>query len=180
MSTEDLGPKQYIDPEALSAFRETFWRKCKEHGIVLEDLVDRTGLSYIQIYRIVRGKKNTSFSNVVAVIRAAGFQPAEILNFKITIPNYPSLRSQRTDSDGNKLKKRPGPSFFITEYIENGYFENEGLTASQLTKLVNDDLDKGFVEADFSTELKRYLDKGKLTRKKEGISYRYYFPDKKY
>lgn len=78
--------KQYIDPEAMQKLRESFWKKCKEKGIVLEDLADRTGIEYAQIYRIVRGSRNTSFSNVIAVFRAAEFQPGDILNFEIEIP----------------------------------------------------------------------------------------------
>lgn len=176
MSTAPSSPKQYIDPEALFAFRNAFWKKCKEQKIALEDLADRTGLSYIQIYRIVRGTKNTSFSNVIAVIRAAGFQPADVLNFELQIPDYPLLRSERVDENGSKLRKSPGPSFFINEYIENGHFDENGLTAAEITKAVNDDLGKGFDEADFSTEMSRFNDKGKLTRNKEGSAYRYFVP----
>ncbi|SFC03831.1 DNA-binding transcriptional regulator, XRE family [Parapedobacter composti] len=179
MSLEKASPKQYIDPVALSAFREIFWRKCKEKDITLEDLADRTGLSYIQIYRIVRGKKNTSFSNVIAVIRAAEFQPVEILDFEIEIPVYPPLRGKKVNEDGKKLRKSPGPSFFINEYIENGIFDDNGLTAAELTKLVNDDLGKGFDESDFSTEMGRFCDKGALTREKEGSAYRYFVPSAK-
>jgi len=174
MSSEEPGPKQYIDPGALSAFRETFWRKCKERGITLEDLADRTGLSYIQIYRIVRGKKNTSFSNVIAVIRAAGFQPVEILGFELEIPQYPPLRSERLDVDGKKIRKSPGASFFVNEYIESGIFDPKGLTVAEITKMVNDDLGKDFDESDFSTEMGRFYERGKLTRKKEGSAYRYF------
>src|SRR5690606_18956887 len=105
MPTKKSTPKQYIDPKALSTFREVFWKKCKERKITLEDLMDRTGLSYIQIYRIVRGTKNTSFSNVIAVIRAAGFQQAEILVFELDIPQDPPLRSERLDVYGKKLRK---------------------------------------------------------------------------
>src|SRR5690606_28464737 len=111
-----------------------------------------------------------------AVIRAAGFQPADVLNFELQIPNYSPLRSERVDEDGNKLRKSPGPSFFIKEYIEKGSFDRNGLTAAEITKAVNDDLGKGFDEADFSTEMRRFHDKGKLTRNKEGSAYRYFVP----
>lgn len=170
----NVDPKQYIDTEYLTLFREVFWRKCKEKGIVLEDLVDRTGLSYIQVYRIVRGKKNTSLSNVIAVIRAGGFQPSEILNFEIEIPPFPPLRSEVTDVRGNKLRKVPGPSFFIKQYIENELFKGSGLTSVELTNLVNGDLNMDFTESDFSSELGRFFDKKLLFRKKELNSYRYY------
>lgn len=167
-------PKQYIDTEYLTLFREVFWKKCKAHGIVLEDLVDRTELSYIQIYRIVRGTKNTSLSNVIAVIRAAGFQPSEILNFTISIPEYAPLRSEMTNNLGKKIRKVPGASFFIKQYIENDLFKGNGLTSVELTNLVNNDLVMDFTESDFSSELGRFYDKNILSRRKEGNSYKYY------
>lgn len=178
MSETDDKPKQYIDPQALSAFREVFWKKCKAHGIVLEDLAERSGLSYIQVYRIVRGTKNTSLSNVIAVIRAAGFQPGEVFNFTIDIPEHPLLRSERIGKDGKKLRKSPGPSFFIKEYIENGHFRGSKLSAADLTKLVNEDLDMGFDEADFSTELSRFHEKQKLDRQKINGVYHYFDKEK--
>lgn len=170
--------EQYIDHEALMLFRKVFWEKCKEKGIVLEDLVDRTKLSYIQIFRIVRGTKNTSLSNVIAVIRAAGFQPSEIFDFKIEIPEYPPLRSEILGEDGKKLRKTPGAKFFISAYLDNGHFDNKGLTPAEITELVNVDLDKDFVEKDFSKEFSNIFNsikhKNPFKRVKEGNTYRYF------
>ena len=170
--------KQYIDPVALSLFRKVFWDKCKEKGIVLEDLVNRTGLSYIQIYRIVRGTKNTSLSNVIAVIRAAGFQPFEIFTFEISIPDYPPLRSELKNSDGKKEKKTPGAKFFIKAYLENGHFETRGLTPAEITEAVNIDLGKDFVEKDFSSEFSKMFNGIKknnpFKRIAEGNTFRYF------
>jgi len=169
---------QYIDHEALCLFRKVFWNKCKEKGIVLEDLVNRTGLSYIQVYRIVRGSKNTSLSNVIAVIRAAEFQPHEIFVFKISIPDYPPLRCENVDTDGKKIKKTPGAKFFITTYLENGHFKSKGLTPAEITKHVNEDLDKEFDEQDFSSAFSKIfngpLDSNPFKRVAEGSTFRYY------
>lgn len=107
------------------------------------------------------------------MIRAAGFQPKDVFTFTIEIPVYPPLRSQRKDKDGKKLRKSPGPSFFVKEYIENGRF-TAGLSAVELTKSVNEDLNKEFDEADFSTELGRFYDKQKLDRKKVNGIYHYF------
>lgn len=154
--------KQYFDPEAMSKFRDNFWKKCKEKGIVLEDLADRTGLDYAQIYRIVRGGKNTSFSNIIAVIRAAEFQPNEILNFEIEIPKYPPLRNQLSKSE---IKSRPkGATFFLKEFIHEGSFGDTSHTAAEITEYFNEDLSAEFSIADFSTALYRLFQKGVLQR----------------
>lgn len=157
--------KQYIDPEAMQKFRESFWKKCKEKGIVLEDLADRTGIEYAQIYRIVRGTRNTSFSNVIAVIRAAEFQPDDILNFEIEIPKYPPLRNQLSESEVRTKKTRPrGATFFLREFIKEGHFENASYTVSDITRHFNEDLSAEFSEADFSTALYRLFQNEKLDR----------------
>ena len=170
--------KQYIDKESLALFRLIFWNKCKELGITLEDLADRTGIHYNQIYRIVRGTKNTSLSNVIAVIRAAEFQPSEIFTFEISIPDYPPLRCKNVDIDGKKIKKTPGAKFFITTYLENGHFDSKGLTPSEITKHVNEDLGKEFEEQDFSSAFSKIFnglqENNPFKRVAEGSTFRYY------
>lgn len=167
--------KQYIDPESLSLFRQTFWEKCKASGITLEDLAERTDLSYIQIFRIVRGKNNTSLSNVMAVIKAAEFQPFEIFTFNIEIPDYPPLRKYRQDK---KLPKSPGAIFYLRAYIENGVFEGKSFTPAEFKNLVNSDLDSKFSDKDFSVAFSKIFnglqDKNPLKRVQEGSSYRYF------
>lgn len=170
-----LTAKQYIDPESLNLFRETFWRKCKENGITLEDLAERTGLSYIQIFRIVRGKNNTSLSNVMAVIKAAGFQPYEIFTFNIEIPEYPPLIKDRKD---HKLPKSPGAIYYLRAYIEGGLFEDRSFTPAEFKNIVNSDLDSKFTEKEFSVAFSKIFtgpqDKNPLRREKEGSTYRYF------
>lgn len=170
--------KQFIDKESLALFRSIFWKKCKDLGITLEDLADRTGIHYNQIYRIVRGTKNTSLSNVIAVIRAAGFQPSEIFTFEISIPDYPPLRRENVDISGKRIKKTPGAKFFITTYLENGHFDVVGLTPAEITKHVNEDLDKEFEEQDFSSAFSKIFngrrEKNQFKRIAEGSTYRYF------
>lgn len=164
--------KQYFDSEAMPKFRESFWKKCKEKGIVLEDLADRTGIDYAQIYRIVRGTRNTSFSNIIAVIRAAELQPADILNFEIEIPKYPPLRNQLSENEIKTRKTRSrGATFFLREFINEGHFENASFTVSEITRHFNEDLSAEFSEAEFSTALYRLFQNEKLDRfkNKDGV-----------
>lgn len=87
--------KQYIDKEYLSIIRTKLWDVANEKRITLEDIQDRTGFSYSQVYRIVRGQNNISVSGFIAVCKALEIQPSEVLNFEIKLPRYPPLRRHR-------------------------------------------------------------------------------------
>ncbi|WP_245935917.1 helix-turn-helix domain-containing protein [Sphingobacterium athyrii] len=87
--------EQYIDKENLEIIRERLWAISNEKEITLEDIQDRTGFSYSQVYRIVRGTNNMSVSGLIAVCKALEIQPTEILNFKIKIPKHLPLRRDR-------------------------------------------------------------------------------------
>jgi transcriptional regulator with XRE-family HTH domain len=87
-------PKQYIDEESLSQIRATLWATSQRSGITLEDIQDRTGFSYSQVYRIVRGKNNVSVSHIIAVCRALEIQLSVVFNFEIKIPKYLPLRKE--------------------------------------------------------------------------------------
>jgi len=87
--------KQYIDKEYLSIIRTKLWDVANEKRITLEDIQDRTGFSYSQVYRIVRGQNNISVSGFIAVCKALEIQPSEVLNFEIKLPHYPPLRRHR-------------------------------------------------------------------------------------
>lgn len=87
-------PPQYIDKRSLEIVRERLWAKSQEKGITLEDIQDRTGFSYSQVYRIVRGKNNISVSHLLAVCRALEMQPIELFNFQLEIPKHLPLRKQ--------------------------------------------------------------------------------------
>ena len=87
-------PAQYIDKESLTIIRNKLWALCAEKSITLEDIQDRTGFSYSQVYRIIRGTLNTSVSNIIAICRALECQPIEIFNFEIEIPKYEKTRKE--------------------------------------------------------------------------------------
>ena len=87
-------PPQYIDEESLTLIRQNLWAIANRKSITLEDIQDRTGFSYSQVYRIIRGKNNTSISNIVAVCMALECQLNEVFNFEIKIPKYPKLRRE--------------------------------------------------------------------------------------
>ncbi|GGI29085.1 helix-turn-helix domain-containing protein [Pedobacter mendelii] len=84
--------EQYIDEQTLVIIRERLWSVSKEKKITLEDVEDRTGFSYSQVYRIIRGKNNMSVSGLVAVCRALELQPKELFDFEIKIPKYQPVR----------------------------------------------------------------------------------------
>lgn len=84
--------EQYIDKESLAIIREKLWAIANAKGITLEDIQDRTGFSYSQVYRIVRGDNNMSVSGLIAVCKALEIQLVEVVAFKIKIPQYPPTR----------------------------------------------------------------------------------------
>lgn len=86
--------EQYIDKASLKTIREKLWLISNEKKITLEDIQDRTGFSYSQVYRIVRGTNNISVSGLIAVCKALEVQPAEIFIFSITVPKYPPVRKE--------------------------------------------------------------------------------------
>ena len=87
--------EQFIDKEALAMIREKLWALANDKKITLEDIEDRTGFSYSQVYRIVRGKNNMSVSGLIAVCKALEVQPAQIFTSEIKIPKYPPVRKLR-------------------------------------------------------------------------------------
>lgn len=86
---------QYIDKETLKIIRDILWSISKTKGITLEDIQDRTGFSYSQVYRIVRGSNNISVSGLIAVCKALEIQPSEVFNFEVRIPKHLPLRKDR-------------------------------------------------------------------------------------
>lgn len=87
--------EQYIDRENLHIIREKLWQIANKKHITLEDIVDRTGFSYSQVYRIIRGTNNISVSGLLEVCRALEVQPKEIFSFTLNIPNYLPTRKNR-------------------------------------------------------------------------------------
>lgn len=62
--------EQYIDRVSLKIIRDKLWAISQEKGITLEQIEKRTGFSYSQVYRVVRGTNNISVSHLLAVCRA--------------------------------------------------------------------------------------------------------------
>jgi len=87
--------EQFIDKESLKVIREKLWAIAQNKSITLEDIQDRTGFSYSQVYRVLRGKNNTSISHLIEICRALEIQPKSIFDFEIEIPKYPPLRRDR-------------------------------------------------------------------------------------
>jgi len=87
--------KQYIDEEVLAKIRERLWSIANKKRITLEDIQDRTGFSYSQVYRIVRGTNNISVSGLIAVCKALEIQPTDVFDFKIEIPKHLATRKER-------------------------------------------------------------------------------------
>ncbi|MGE8430635.1 MAG: helix-turn-helix domain-containing protein [Sphingobacterium sp.] len=87
--------EQYIDKENLEIIRERLWAISNKKEITLEDIQDRTGFSYSQVYRIVRGSNNMSVSGFIAVCKALEIQPREVFDFEIKIPKHLPLRRDR-------------------------------------------------------------------------------------
>ncbi|MGJ1432508.1 helix-turn-helix domain-containing protein [Sphingobacterium spiritivorum] len=87
--------EQYIDREILKMIRDNLWKIANEKKITLEDIQDRTGFSYSQVYRIVRGNNNISLSGLMAVCRALEIQPVQLFDFQLDIPPYLPIRKNR-------------------------------------------------------------------------------------
>ncbi|WP_432328125.1 helix-turn-helix domain-containing protein [Mucilaginibacter sp. P25] len=100
-------PAQYKDKEALALIREKLWEKAKANRITLADVEDRTEFSYSQVYRILRGKNNFSYSHLIAICKALGIQPRDIFDFDILLPDYPPVRKDRKKNlEGKMLRSK--------------------------------------------------------------------------
>jgi len=84
--------EQYIDIDFLNIIRDKLWKISNEKKITLEDIQDRTGFSYSQVYRIVRGNNNMSVSGFLAICKALEVHPSKVLDFDFEIPKYPPTR----------------------------------------------------------------------------------------
>lgn len=84
-------PEQFIDRASLAKIRSNLWKISNTKKITLEDIEDRTGFSYSQVYRIIRGTNNMSVSGLIAVCKALEVQINEVLNFDIEIPKHPPI-----------------------------------------------------------------------------------------
>lgn len=88
-------PEQFIDRASLAKIRSNVWEISNTKKITLKDIEDRTGFSYSQAYRIIRGTNNMSVSGLLAVCKALEARITEVLNFDIEVPKYRLLRRER-------------------------------------------------------------------------------------
>ncbi|MEE1885068.1 helix-turn-helix domain-containing protein [Pedobacter flavus] len=87
--------EQNFEDNFLKLLRANLWAISNSKKITLEDIQDRTGLSYSQVYRIMRGNNNMSIKNLIAVCKALEVQPMEVMNIPIEIPKHHLLRKNR-------------------------------------------------------------------------------------
>jgi transcriptional regulator with XRE-family HTH domain len=87
--------KQYRNQIFIDAITKRINDIRLEKGIVQEDIVDRTGFTQKQVWRILNGESNFSVSSIEAICNALEIQPKELLNFDIIITKYPPLRRDR-------------------------------------------------------------------------------------
>ncbi|XHR95536.1 helix-turn-helix domain-containing protein [Mucilaginibacter sp. UC70_90] len=87
--------KQYRNQEFIDQITKRISEIRATKGIVQEDIVDRTGFTLKQVWKILNGKINPTISTIEAVAKALEVHPKELLNFDFEIPKYPSLRKDR-------------------------------------------------------------------------------------
>jgi DNA-binding Xre family transcriptional regulator len=75
--------EQYTDRASLKIIRDKLWTISQQKGITLEEIQKRTGFSYSQVYRVIRGTNNISVSHLLAVCRALEVKPIQIFDFKL-------------------------------------------------------------------------------------------------
>lgn len=87
--------KQYRNQEFIDQICNRISEIRAAKGIVQEDIVDRTGFTQKQVWKILNGKINPTISTIEAVAKALEIHPKEILNFDFEIPKYSPLRKDR-------------------------------------------------------------------------------------
>jgi transcriptional regulator with XRE-family HTH domain len=84
--------EQFIDRASLAAIRSKLWHAAKEKQITLEDIQDRTGFSYSQVYRIVRGENKISVSTLITLRLTSEIHPKAALDIAVEIPEHQPSR----------------------------------------------------------------------------------------
>lgn len=87
--------KQYRNQEFIDKIARKISEIRAVKGIVQEDIVDRTGFTQKQVWKILNGKINPTISTIEAVAKALEVHPRELLDFNYDIPKYPPLRRNR-------------------------------------------------------------------------------------
>ena len=68
--------------------RVILWTVCKEKKITLEEVEERTELSYNTIYRVIRGPGDITVSSFIAVCKGLQIQPRVALGFDEDFPEH--------------------------------------------------------------------------------------------
>ena len=87
--------KQYRNQEFIDQITNKISEIRSAKGIVQEDIVDRTGFTLKQVWKILNGKINPTISTIEAVAKALEVHIKELLDFEFDIPKYPPLRKDR-------------------------------------------------------------------------------------
>ena len=82
--------QQFID-QITKRIEEIRFKK----GIVQEDIVDRTGFTLKQVWRILNGQHNFAVSTIEAIANALEVHPRELLDFDFKQTKYPPTRKER-------------------------------------------------------------------------------------
>jgi transcriptional regulator with XRE-family HTH domain len=87
--------KQYRNQEFIDQITKKISEVRTAKGIVQEDIVDRTGFTQKQVWKILNGKINPTISTIEAVAKAMEVHPRDLLDFDFDIPKYSPLRKDR-------------------------------------------------------------------------------------
>lgn len=87
--------KQYRNQSFIDQITNKISEIRKQKGIVHEDLVDRTGFTQKQIWKILSGESNVTVSSLEAVARALEVHPRELFDFDFDVPKNAPTRKDR-------------------------------------------------------------------------------------
>lgn len=66
-----------------------------QKGIVQEDIVDRTGFTLKQVWKMLSGNSNFAISNLEAIANALEVHPKELLDFDFKLAKHSPTRKER-------------------------------------------------------------------------------------
>lgn len=94
--------KQYRNQNFINQIVNKIDEIRKQKGIVQEDIVDRTGFTQKQVWKLLNGESNASVSSLEAIARALEVHPKELLDFDFELPKNVPLRKDRKASTKGK------------------------------------------------------------------------------
>jgi transcriptional regulator with XRE-family HTH domain len=87
--------KQYRSQDFIDQIVKRIDKIRLEKGIVQEDIVERTGFTQKQVWLMLSGKSNFAISHLEAIAKALQVQPKELLDFELSLTDYPPTRKER-------------------------------------------------------------------------------------